>query len=468
MKLKNILVSSLLASAVSLSAATPRYIFYFIGDGMGLGQVMTSQTYNRIALGSDTPLLMTTFPYGGVIETYSASGTVTDSAAAGTALATGHKTRNGMLGVDADTVSVQSLSSVLHDNGWGVGLVTTVAPDDATPAAHYAHVPSRSMKYEIGRHAAESGFEVISGSQWGGMTDKNGNPTDLRDYMKSHGVELTTDINGVRDSKSRRIFLYSENPFNNGNVGFTIDSLPGMHTLPAMTSAAINHLFKVSPEHFFIMVEGGNIDHAAHGNDAGAVAVEVHNFNEALAHAYNFYLQHPHETLIVVTADHETGGMAMANRTSGYNTFTQYIPYQRMSKDHFSERVNRMMEAPEMPTWDEFKDYAAEQTGLWTVIPVKESQEKRLRSLYDATFKNKQELADTKTLYSSFGALANEVYEVLNTNLGLGWTTNGHSGNPVPVYAIGDGLEVLSGVHDNTVIAPTLMKLAGIPFNTAK
>ncbi len=139
-----------------------------------------------------------------------------------------------------------------------------------------------------------------------------------------------------------------------------------------------------------------------------------------------------------------------------------------MSKDHFSERVNRMMEAPEMPTWDEFKDYAAEQTGLWTVIPVKESQEKRLRSLYDATFKNKQELADTKTLYSSFGALANEVYEVLNTNLGLGWTTNGHSGNPVPVYAIGDGLEVLSGVNDNIVIAPTLMKLAGIPFNTAK
>lgn len=467
MKLRNILVGSLLTAAVSLSAATPRYIFYFIGDGMGLGQVMTSQTFNRIALGSDTPLLMTTFPYGGVIETYSASGTVTDSAAAGTALATGYKTRNGMLGVDADTVSVQSLSSVLHDNGWGVGLVTTVSPDDATPAAHYAHVPSRNMKYEIDRYAAESGFEFIAGSKWGALT-KDGQPTDLVDYMKSHGVELTTDINSIPDSKSRRIFLYSENPFNSNDVGFTIDSIPGMYTLPDMTAAAIKHLQKVSPKHFFIMVEGGNIDHAAHGNDGGAVAVEVHNFNKALAHAYNFYLQHPHETLIVVTADHETGGMAMANRTSGYNTNTQYIPYQRMSKDNFSAQVNRMMEGAEMPTWEEFKEFAAAQTGLWTKIPVKESQEERLRSLYDATFKNKQELADTKTLYSSFGALANEVYNVLNTNYGLGWTTSGHSGNPVPVYAIGDGLEVLSGVHDNTFIAPTLMKLAKVPFKTAK
>ncbi|MBD5180870.1 MAG: alkaline phosphatase [Bacteroidales bacterium] len=465
MKLKKILVGSLsLLAAMGMNAATPRYIFYFIGDGMGMGQVMAAQTYNRVALGNDNPLLMMTFPYAGMIETYSASGTVTDSAAAGTALATGHKTRNGMLGMDADSIPVKSMSTVLHDNGWGVALVTTVAPDDATPAAHYAHVPSRGMKKDIDRHAAESGFEFISGSQWGATTDAEGKPTDVAQYMKDHGIEFVTDIPSARESKSRRVFLYSPKPFNNGNVGFTIDSIPGMLTLSDMTATAINHMLKVSPEKFFMMVEGGNIDHAGHGNDGGTVAVEVHNFNKALAHAYNFYLQHPNETLIVVTADHETGGMAMANRISGYNTYTQYIPYQRMSKDQFSNKVNRMLEGEDMPSWDQFKEFTKENTGLWGAIPVKESQEKRLIKLYDDTFKNKKELADTKTLYSSFGALANEVYVILNENLGFGWTTGGHSGGLVPIYAIGEGLEEFGRVNDNTHIAPYLMKLAGVPF----
>lgn len=465
MKLKKLLVASLtLVATLGMNAATPRYIFYFIGDGMGMGQVMASQTYNRVALGNETPLLMMTFPYAGMIETYSASSTVTDSAAAGTALATGHKTRNGMLGMDADSIPVKSMSSVLHDNGWGIALVTTVSPDDATPAAHYAHVPNRGMKNEIDRHAAESGFEFIAGSRWGATTDREGKPNEVAEYMKQHGVDFVTSIADARDSKSRRVFLYSENPFNGNDVGFTIDSIPGMLSLPDMTAAAINHMLKVSPEKFFMMVEGGNIDHLGHGNDGGSLAVEVHNFNQALAHAYNFYLQHPQETLIVVTADHETGGMAMANRHSGYNTFTQYIPYQRMSKERFSQQVNRMLEAPEMPSWEQFKEFVKENTGLWGAVPVKERQEKRLLQLYEDTFKNKKELADSKTLYASFGALANEVYVILNENMGFGWTTGGHSGNPVPLYAVGEGLEVLGRVHDNTDVAPVLMKLVGIPL----
>ena len=320
------------------------------------------------------------------------------------------------------------------------------------------------MKNEIDRHAAESGFEFIAGSRWGATTDREGNPNEVADYMKQHGVEFVTSIADARDSKSRRVFLYSENPFNGNDVGFTIDSIPGMLSLPDMTAAAINHMLKVSPEKFFMMVEGGNIDHLGHGNDGGSLAVEVHNFNKALAHAYNFYLQHPGETLIVVTADHETGGMAMANRHSGYNTFTQYIPLQRMSKERFSQQVNRMLEAPDMPSWEQFKEFVKENTGLWGAVPVKERQEKRLQQLYEDTFKNKKELADSKTLYASFGALANEVYVILNENQGFGWTTGGHSGNPVPLYAVGEGLEVLGRVHDNTDIAPVLMKLVGIPL----
>ncbi|MDE6176228.1 MAG: alkaline phosphatase, partial [Paramuribaculum sp.] len=156
------------AAALSVQAAEPRYIFYFIGDGMGMGQVMSARTYAGDVLGRPEAMVMMQFPFAGMLETRSASSTVTDSAAAGTALACGKKTDNGMLGVESDTTSVSSIATILHDAGWGVGLVTSVAPDDATPGAFYAHVPSRGMFAEIGRHAAQSGFVFIGGSAWRG------------------------------------------------------------------------------------------------------------------------------------------------------------------------------------------------------------------------------------------------------------------------------------------------------------
>ena len=365
-----------------VAAAAPKYLFYFIGDGMGMGQVMAADTYRRIALGCDTPLVMMQFPYSGILTTYSASSTVTDSAAAGTALATGHKTNNGVLGLDADSVAVNSIASILHNQGWGVGLVTSVAPDDATPGAFYAHVPNRGMYYEIGRQAADSGYEFIAGSCWRGATDKAGNPTDLLEYISSKGVDLVTDVAKAGSSDKKRVFLYSDNPFNSSNVGFTIDSIPGALTLPEMTEAAIEHLMKVSPDKFFMMVEGGNIDHVGHGNDGATVAVEVINFDRALGKAYEFYKQHPEETVIIVTADHETGGMSIGNGHVGYTSHTEYIPYQRMSKDMFSRQGEELLKKG-IPSWEEVKQFTAERTGLWSRVPVSEKQEKKLRALYD-------------------------------------------------------------------------------------
>lgn len=144
MKIRNIIVSLCLAAASTVWAG-PKYVFYFIGDGMGMGQIMAAHTYNRVALGNDSALQMMRFPYAGILTTYSASSTVTDSAAAGTALATGHKTNNGVLGLNADSVAVTSMAKILHDNGWGVALVTTVAPDDATPGAFYACAQPRNV-----------------------------------------------------------------------------------------------------------------------------------------------------------------------------------------------------------------------------------------------------------------------------------------------------------------------------------
>ncbi len=462
MKLRHIILSLALSIASVCISASPRYIFYFIGDGMGPGHVMAGQTYNRVALGNDTPLLMMQFPYCGMLTTYSASSTVTDSAAAGTALATGHKTRNGMLGVTPDSTAVQSIAATLHNAGWGVALVTNMAPDDATPGAFYAHVPSRKMTYDIGRQAAESGYEFIAGASWRGAKDSDNNPTDLLDYMQSFDIDLVTDPQAARLSDKRRVFLYSENPFNDDDTGFTIDSIPGSLTLSDMTSAAIHHMMKVSPDRFFMMVEGGNIDHLGHANDGGGVAVEVHSFNKTLQLAYDFYLRHPDETVIIVTADHETGGLTVGNRTVGYKSRTQYVPYQNMSKDMFSQKVKEMLaDDSAVVTWDSFKEFTSRHTGLWSVVPVKDNQEKKLMELFDATFARRQSLADEKSLYASFNALANTVFNILNDNQGFGWTTGGHSGNPVPIYAIGDGMHIFGRWLDNTDITPMLLGITG-------
>lgn len=441
-----------------VAAAAPKYLFYFIGDGMGMGQVMAADTYRRIALGCDTPMVMMQFPYSGILTTYSASSTVTDSAAAGTALATGHKTNNGVLGLNADSVAVNSIASILHDQGWGVGLVTTVAPDDATPGAFYAHVPNRGMYYEIGRQAADSGYEFIAGSCWRGATDKAGNPTDLLEYISSKGVDLVTDVAKAGSSDKKRVFLYSDNPFNSSNVGFTIDSIPGALMLPEMTEAAIEHLMKVSPDKFFMMVEGGNIDHVGHGNDGATVAVEVVNFDRALGKAYEFYKQHPEETVIIVTADHETGGMSIGNGHVGYTSHTEYIPYQRMSKDMFSRQGEELLKKG-IPSWEEVKQFTTERTGLWSRVPVSEKQEKKLRALYDKAVAGNEKQSEEKTLYASYSALASEIFKVLNTNQGFGWTTGAHTGNPVPVYAIGKGMEQFAKWLDNTQIVPALLEL---------
>ena len=170
-----------LAVVVGAWAQAPKYIFYFIGDGMGMGHVMTAQTYNRTVLGNDKPLTMMQFPVSSLAMTYSANSKITDSAAAGTALSTGSKTNNNMLGVLPDETPVYSITSELKKLGYGIAIGTSVEPDDATPGAFYAHVPSRSMYYEIGLDMAHSDYDMFVGSVLRGTKDSKGN--DLLPYI---------------------------------------------------------------------------------------------------------------------------------------------------------------------------------------------------------------------------------------------------------------------------------------------
>ncbi len=464
MKLHRIFSAALMAAAITATAwaKAPNYIFFFIGDGMGIAQVTNAQLYNARVLGNSTPLLSTTFPVASMATTHSASSDVTDSAAAGTALSTGHKTVNGMLGVTPDSVAVTSVAKKLFDAGYGVGIVTSVAIDDATPGAFYAHVPSRSQYYDIGRQLAECGYQYAAGASLRGAFDKQGNPTDLMKYFDEANVSVSYGLDSIDTTAQRLLVLSPFHKEKQNEIGFTIDSIAGALTLPALTRAGLDQLKRTSPDRFFMMVEGGNIDHAGHGNDGGTILREVINFNQALQEAYDFYLAHPDETLIVVTADHETGGMSVGCRETGYSVRLENAAGQKISKEEFSNLCRAMLRSRRIYTWDDMQEILRDELGFGVNLKLTPEETERLHTMFDEVFEKRASGLDQKTLYATFDGFTNEVFNILNAKSGMGWTTGGHSGMPVPVYAVGVDSQLFSPLNDNTDIPAKILSIAGI------
>lgn len=452
-------------AGAALSAAAqdqgPRYIFYFIGDGMGMGPVMTAQAYNREILKNDQPLLMMQFPVVSWCMTYSASHSITDSAAAGTALSTGHKTKNGMLGMDPDTVSVTSIARQFKDAGYGVGIVTSVAPDDATPGAFYAHVPYRKMYYDIDIQAARSGYDFLAGAGLLGTVTVDGDSTDVLDVMAEQGVQMIYGPDEITRINSDKVFLVNPRGTSPYNIGYTIDSIGGVLTLPLIAETCLEHLERVSPDRFFMMVEGGNIDHALHGNDGGAAVKEVLNFDQALKIAYDFYLAHPDETLILVTADHDTGGMVNVHSRTGQHMPLGVFDWQKVSKEEFSNYCKSLLRDRRVYRWEDMQEYLEQNLGLFTHIPVSEERLESLKKMFNDTFEMRNS-ADQKTLYASFNAFAVEVFKLVNDAAGAAFTTVGHSGNPVPVFAVGVGSDEFKGLNNNSDLPAKIRRLCGL------
>lgn len=458
MKKRLLTLTLILASALGAFAASPKYIFYFIGDGMGLGAVSLTDSYRRIALGDSLPMAMLSLPVTSFATTWSASSPVTDSAAAGTALATGSKTRNGMLGMTPDSVPAVSMAEILHAKGYGIGLVTSVAPDDATPGAFYAHQPARGMFYEIGCDFAKSGFEFLGGAGLRGRKDSDGNPTDLLNVIADAGVQIVYDPDSVALADSRRVILLGKVTQSDNNIGYAIDSIPGAMSLEQMTRAALAHMQRVSPDGFFMMVEGGSIDHAAHANDAATVVKETMAFDQSLRAALEFMEAHPDETLVLVTADHETGGLILANRTLHYYIEPSLLRYPRMSKEAFSDYCKSVWKSRMVFTWDDMKRALSEQLGLYDYIPVSAEEDAELQEMFTAMLENRS-AADEQSLYKNFNAFSVAIYDLINRVSGAGWTTGDHSGTPVPVFASGVGAGRFVGMKDNTDLPKIILSI---------
>lgn len=450
-----------LALAISAWAQTPKYFFYFIGDGMGMGHVMTAQTYNRTVLCNDKPLTMMQFPVSSLAMTYSANKKITDSAAAGTALSTGSKTNNGMLGMLPDETPVYSIATELKKLGYGIAIGTSVEPDDATPGAFYTHVPSRSMYYEIGMDMAKSDYDMFVGSVLRGAKDDKGKDTGLVKALKSNGYTVVEGREAFEKNKNKDKIVLLNNDSRIMHFGYTIDSIKDNLHLPYITQACLDHLKRVSPDKFFMMIEGGNIDWAAHANDGGAVVKEILNFNEAIKIAYDFYLQHPDETLIVVTADHNTGGMQMGVEDGPDEVNLKNMDYQRVSIEMFEMYCKDLIDSGKTVKWDDMKSYLTKNLGLYGPIAVNKEQDEELREKFESTFVE-HDSDDVETLYTTYNEFVETVFDTLDHINGIGWTTTSHAGDFVPVFAVGVGSEKFSNVNNNIDIPAKMRKIAGI------
>ncbi len=447
---RSILLALLIATA-TVAGAKARYVFYFIGDGMGMGHVNATQYYNRMVLGNEEPLLMMQFPVASHAWTYSASSPVTDSAAAGTALSTGFKTNNYMIAMSPDsTTHYKSIARTLKDEGWGVGILTSVAPDDATPAAFYANRLDRGMHAGIDEDAIKSGYEFMGGASLRGLKDSEGHPNAAAEMLKKSEIKILYGTDGYENTDAERLIILSPEGVwgNNNDIGYTIDSIPGALTLPELTRAGLAQVSRRSPDRFFMMIEGGNIDHAAHANDPGGVIKEILNFQDAIKIAYDFYLQHPDETLIVVTADHDTGGMALSRKTKGG---LGLIDNQRISKDLLTDYCRNLLENNTPVTWEEMKSMLSDKLGLWGAIPLDEKTTESLHNTFNRTFIERTALSE-KALYNVYNAFVVEIFKIYNKQVGTAFINSSHTANPVPVFAIGAGADKFTGVNNNTDI----------------
>lgn len=469
MKKLSLLLSFLLL-VLSGYAQQAKYVFYFIGDGMGVNQVQGTELYRGELEGKIgiTPIWFTQFPYATTATTFSATNGVTDSAAAGTALATGNKTQNGTIGMKQDLqTEVSSVAVWAKNKGCRVGVTTSVSVDHATPAAFYAHDPSRGSYYKIGTDLYKAGFDFYAGSDFidpNNKDNKDGNSENLYTMAEKNGYTIAR---GYKDylkkcKKADKMILFQSEKASEKDrtaIPYAIDRTKDDLTLADITRSAINFLSKDLSKGFFLMVEGGKIDWACHSNDAATAFHEVADMDEAVKVAYEFYSQHPDETLIVVTADHETGGFVLG--TGAYKLNLQVLKNQKVSESGFTRILNELRKKYNNNVfWEKVQQALKENFGFWDKVKLNEKQEERLLAKYNNTFKGKEAKLE-KSEYAQDEPLAAEAKRIIDEIALVGWTSGGHSAGYVPVFAIGAGADLFQGRIDNTEIPIKIAKAAG-------
>jgi len=431
----------------------PKYVFLFIGDGMGVAQVTSADTFatKRNSHGIESsPLSFPRFPVSGTVSTTNAIGAITDSATAATAIATGRKTINGVISMDATkTVEFKTIAEHAKEAGMRVGIITSITLNHATPAAFYARIPSRNNLYDIAVQLANSDFDFFGGGAISQRRGANGNQRDVVEIAVANGFTFVNTQEGFNSLRPGIGKVIAINPGSSGAMPYEIDRKENELSLADFTRKGIELL--KNPDGFFMMIEGGNIDTAGHANDPGAVIHDVIAFDNAVRLALEFAQRHPKETLIVVTADHETGGMSIDE--GKLDGFFETISLQTRSGAAFTREV-----------LDPYRrNTAADQRQLADLLPA-------IREFFGTEFDNLT-VSQRQQMESAFqqsmeaggsNQLTMRLTRIVSQNASIGWTTTGHTANPVSVFAYGIGKEHFAGSYENNDLFFRLARAMGL------
>ena len=480
-------VQALAATSQALTA--PKYVFLFIGDGMSYPQIQSTSDYlgalndadywqaqpslddnGGAVLDGPEYLNFMNFEAAGSAVTYDSNSFAPDSASTATSLATGHKTYSGSINVDeTGTKEYETIAEKLHSQkGWSIGVITSVNLNHATPAAFYAHQASRNDYYDIGLELVESGFEYFAG---GGLLspDGDGSQDNLYDLAEEAGYDVVTTQAEAEAVTAGPVVIIDEHLADSDAMAYEIDRTDDMWALSDYVSKGIEVLSQ-DEDGFFMMCEGGKIDWACHANDAASTIHDTQALADAVQVAVDFAAEHPEETLILVTGDHETGGLTIGFAGTDYDTYLDLLESQKISFAKFdSDYVAKYKENK-----TSFEDVMKDVTALFGLKTEGEEGDKlvltdyeleQLRAAYEKSINGtaaSQYEQEEYVLYGTYEPLSVTITHIINNKSGISFTSYSHTGLPVAVLAHGLNAEVFSGYYDNTQVYYKLADMLGV------
>ena len=454
----------------------PKYIFLFIGDGMGTAQIQSARFYkgtvdNNGAV-TEADLSFTSFPQVGSVTTYDSTSFCPDSASTATSIATGHKTESGVINMCPWTrdVPYETIAEKLHaQKGYKVGVISTVNIDHATPAAFYAHQKTRKNYYEIGVELANSGFEYFAGGEFQ-KVNGDGTGPDNHTVAANAGYNVVTTQAGAAalTAGAGKTLIIAENLGDGKAMNYAMDAANGEWQLTDYVKKGIELLN--NKKGFFLMTESGKIDWACHANDAGATVTDTLALADAVQVAIDFAKEHADETLILVTGDHETGGLTIGFAGTDYDTYLDSLANQTISYAQFDEQYVAAYKENGTSFEDAMKDveklFGLKLSGEETDrLVLTDYEVQRLRTAFDLAMSDTSSDDYTQeqyVLYGTYNPFSVTVTHILNNKSGVDFTSYSHTGLPVAVFADGNGADVFTGYYDNTEIYQKMASLVGV------
>ena len=472
-------------------AQAPKYVFLFIGDGMSYPQIQSTSDFlgalddedywqaqpslddNQGAI-LDGPeyLNFMNFEAAGSAVTYDSNSFAPDSASTATSIATGYKTYSGSINVDeTGTISYETIAEKLRDQkDWEIGVITSVNLNHATPAAFYAHQASRSSYYEIGLELVASDFDYFAG---GGLLDPTGSEGDQEDLYAlaaeaGYTVARTHAETEAVDASTEKALLIDEDLADSDAMAYELDRTDDMWSLADYVEKGIEVLDNDTG--FFLMCEGGKIDWACHANDAASTIHDTQALADAVQVAIDFAAEHPEETLILVTGDHETGGLTIGFAGTDYDTYLDLLENQKISYAKFDSDYVASYKENKTPFEDVLSDIE-ELFGLKAQgaaddkLVLTEYEMEQLRAAYEKSVNGtaaSQYEQEEYVLYGTYEPLSVTITHIINNKSGISFTSYSHTGLPVAVLAEGAGAETFNGYYDNTQIYHKMADLLDI------